>query len=285
MVCGRWCTEPDSSPARLNAVPLAPLPGFPEVGRILLQIPALKRFILLFVFACLLNPLLQAQSRDRDGDLRQDIPLQPVEPATDTLPKADPVPEKPTAVVTVKTLDDEPYTPEQPDFWSLDRVLVGGGFSAGFGTVISLDVSPTVMYHLTGMMRFGVGMSYRYFNDTRDFFAFKANVLGGRAILQHDILLGFFAHAEYEYMRARYFEGDNPPAQINFPTALLGGGYAIPLGGGSSVGGGMLDTKTVDDISSMMQIQVLYPVSLNSGYSLYGYDIPIEFRLVVLIQL
>ena len=214
-----------------------------------------------------------SQTRNPDGDLRDDNEL-----LQDNQPTNQP--DNQPATIRIKETEAKepaqelPLNADSPSFWSLDRLVVGGGLGASFGSVVYIELSPTALYFVTDMFRVCGGMTYRYVNDTRPFLEYKANVIGGRAIAQHEIFGGLFAHAEYEYLKARYFEGDNLNAEINFPSFLVGGGYAMPIGGG---------TKYGRESRSMIQLQVLYPISLNSGYSLYYY--PVEIRMAVLIGL
>ncbi len=241
--------------------------------RILPQICPVK-LLRYLVFVLLLVPFVaSSQTRDPDGDLREDR-----EPATRDQPAQE-----------EEDLQSAPVEPEQKDysgnpnsFWSLDRVMVGGSLGASFGSVVYFEVSPTAAYQMTGMLRLGAGMTYRYVNDTRPFLEYKANVIGGRVFAQHDIYGGLFAHAEYEYLKAKYIESDVVSSEINFPSVLLGGGYAMPIGGGSSGSSGR-GVKGPPVAKSMIQLQVLYPISLNPGYSLYYY--PVEIRMSVLISL
>jgi hypothetical protein len=207
-----------------------------------------------------------AQVRNPDGDLREE--------------------REPVIQVRERTYDPDtmPTAPAIPgSFWSVDRLLVGGSLGASLGSVVFLDLSPTVAYQITGTFRVGVGSTYRYINNRLPFQEYKANIYGGRLFAQQDLFLGIFAHAEYEFLKARYIEGEIASAGLNFPSALVGLGYAMPLDGqpapglvGANRSSGML-------ARSMVQLQFLYPVSLNPGYSLYPF--PIDYRVSILIGL
>ncbi len=208
-----------------------------------------------------------AQTRSQDSDLREDSDLPQQNPG-----------------IRVRERTDDPVSYSGPGdadpFWSLDRVLVGGGFGASFGTVLFVEASPTIAYFITPMLRFGIGGTYRYVNDQRIFFEYKAHVYGGRAFVQHDIFGGLFAHAEYENLRARYITGEDAQTNFLFPSALIGGGYAIPMGASTSRKN---NREIQQSYRSMMQIQVLYPISLNSGFSQYFY--PVDIRMMLLFNL
>ena len=163
-------------------------------------------------------------------------------------------------------------------------MYVGGSLGASLGSVIFVDLSPSVAYQVSGTFRVGVGSTYRYINNRIDFQEYKANIYGGRIFAQQDLLLGIFAHAEYEFLKARYIEGEVAAGALNFPSALVGLGYAMPLDGRPASGlnqpggssGGIL-------ARSMVQLQLLYPITLNPGYSLYYF--PVDYRVSVLIGL
>jgi hypothetical protein len=150
--------------------------------------------------------------------------------------------------------------PPPPDPFSIERLLVGGSVGASLGNVVFVDVSPALGYRVTDLMRLGAGFTYRYINDRRFTIPYKQSVLGWRAWAQHDLFFGFFAHVEYENLTARFSEGGTPTFNGRFPTALLGGGYSMSMGN-----------------RSVAQIQVLYPVSLNPGFSLY--TAPVDIRV------
>lgn len=150
--------------------------------------------------------------------------------------------------------------PPPDELLSVERLLLGGSLGASIGDVIFVDVSPTVGYRLTDLMRVGAGFTYRYQNDRRPFGFGKQRVLGGRAWVQHDLFFGFFAHAEYENLSSRWEGNDGSIFQQRYPMVMLGGGYSMELGE-----------------KSVTQIQILYPVSLNPGQSLYFF--PIDVRI------
>lgn len=145
------------------------------------------------------------------------------------------------------------------------RFLAGGSIGASFGTITSVDVSPLFGYRITDMFRAGIGFTYQYINNKQIFFDYKLSLIGGRAWAQHDIIMGIFAHAEYEYLNARFSSGDNPPEGSNYPSILLGGGYAAPIGEASA-----------------LQIQILYPISVSSDPA-SSINPPVVFRSAIMI--
>jgi hypothetical protein len=149
--------------------------------------------------------------------------------------------------------------PPPDELLHLDRLLVGGSLGASIGNIIFIDLSPSVGYRLTDLMRVGAGFTYRYQNDRRDFGFGKQQVIGGRAWVQHDLFFGFFGHVEYENLVSRW-ETNGIEFSGRYPMLMLGGGYSMQLGQ-----------------KSVSQIQVLYPVALNPGQSLYFF--PIDVRI------
>jgi hypothetical protein len=230
----------------------------------------MRHFFGLVLLVCACAAPAWSQVRNPDGDLRQD--------RDETLPGRE--------QQEVRRNLPPSNEPEDVPFWSWRRMLVGGSLGASFGSVIFVEVSPTVAYHITPMLRLGGGMTYRYVNDTRNFFpfqAYKANVWGGRAFVQHDLFYGVFLHGEYEYLRANYLSEGTSPEEYRFPSVLVGGGYAMPLGGrASGQGGPALTNKSLTN-RSMLQLQVLHPITLNPGNSLYFY--PVELRMSILVNI
>ncbi|MBI1192197.1 MAG: hypothetical protein GC205_03335 [Bacteroidetes bacterium] len=222
--------------------------------------------VLIGLLLCL-SPGAFAQVRNPDGDLRED--------------------REPTLQVRERTYDPDTLRPEPSgpvSFWDINRMYAGGSIGASLGTVIFVDLSPMVAYQMTSSFRVGVGSTYRYINNRLPFDEYKANIYGGRVFAQQDLLLGIFAHAEYEFLKAQYIGSDNSTATLNFPSALVGLGYAMPLDGRPASGLNRPGGSSEGILArSMVQLQLLYPISLNPGNSLYFF--PVDYRVSVLIGL
>lgn len=224
------------------------------------------RGLLLVMLVLSLPATLSAQVRKPDGDLREE--REPVIQVRERTYEPD-------------TLKAEPSGPHS--FWSFDRMYVGGSFGASLGSVIFLDLSPTAAYQVSSSFRVGVGTTYRYINNRLPFQEYKANIYGGRIFAQQDLVLGIFAHAEYEFLKAQYIEGEVVAGTVRFPSALFGLGYAMPLDGQPASGLNQPSRSSGILARSMVQLQLLYPVSLNPGFSLYYF--PVDYRVSVLIAL
>jgi len=225
------------------------------------------RNLLAFLGLVLCLPsLVFAQVRNPDNDLREDV--------------------EPTIQERERTYDSDRLKAEPTEplsFWSIDRMYAGGSLGASLGSVIFLDLSPSVAYQVSNSFRVGVGSTYRYINNRLYLQEYKANIYGGRVFAQQDLVLGIFAHAEYEFLKARYIEGEVPVGALNFPSALVGLGYAMPLDGRPASGLNRPNGSSSVLARSMVQLQLLYPISLNPDYSLYYF--PIDYRVSVLIGL
>ncbi|HBX53574.1 MAG: hypothetical protein A2275_08690 [Bacteroidetes bacterium RIFOXYA12_FULL_35_11] len=67
---------------------------------------------------------------------------------------------------------------ERETFW--DRVFWGGSIGGSAGTIIQLDISPTVGYYITNRWSAGLGGSYQFYKDTRPLYNFQTDIYGGR---------------------------------------------------------------------------------------------------------
>ena len=120
-----------------------------------------------------------------------------------------------------------PATPSAPkkkgDF--KDKVFVGGGLGAQFGDITSVELSPIVGYKVTERFHAGLGITYRYFEDTR--VNYSTNIWGGSVFGRFLITENIFAHAEYEALNGQW-EFDREPYIIN--SVFIGGGFMQRFG-------------------------------------------------------
>ncbi len=117
----------------------------------------------------------------------------------------------------------------------LDRMYIGGGFSASFGTITSVYVSPVVGYMITRSLSGGVGVTYMYYKN--DFFNFETSTYGGKLFLRQNIRLlrlPLFLYSEYENLNVETVEIlPNNDYRLNrewVPSMFLGGGLFQPFG-------------------------------------------------------
>lgn len=126
---------------------------------------------------------------------------------------------------------------EEPSF--KERIYFGGGFSATFGNITSVYVSPIVGYMITRGFSAGLGVTYQYYKDKRYVPSYESNSYGGRVFLRQNIYviprLPLFAYGEYESLNfeaAKY----NPVTEEYYldrdwyPRLLLGAGLFAPFG-------------------------------------------------------
>lgn len=126
---------------------------------------------------------------------------------------------------------------EKPAF--KDRIYYGGGFSATFGTITSVYVSPAVGYMITNGLSGGVGITYQYYQDNRYTPSYDDHSYGYRFFLRQNLYfipkLPLFAYGEFENLNfeaAKY----NPTTQEYYlerdwyPRTMLGLGIFAPFG-------------------------------------------------------
>jgi hypothetical protein len=126
---------------------------------------------------------------------------------------------------------------DEPSF--KDRIYFGGGFSATFGDITSVYVSPTVGYMITRGFSAGVGVTYQFYKDKRYVPTYESHSYGGRLFARQNIYLiprlPLFAYGEFEDLNieaAKY----NPITQEYYldrdwyPRLMLGLGLFTPFG-------------------------------------------------------
>lgn len=140
--------------------------------------------------------------------------------------------------LTAESLFDDDERPRNRDrFFQPDRLFVGGGLGAGFGTHTYVNVSPIVGYFLTERLAVGLGGLYQYYNFRPQ--NFDTHVYGGSVFGRFYILEQLFAHAEYELINLEGFVLDASGnvverGRLNVDALYLGGGYAQPIGRNSA---------------------------------------------------
>lgn len=136
--------------------------------------------------------------------------------------------------------------------FSTSKIIFGGGFGLGLGSVTNISVSPMVGYRITDRFSAGVGFGYQYLR-VKDYYPLtdpatgqgvykplKASMYSPSVWARYVFWNNLFAHAEYEHnfmSFKRYFNNTalNPPAissmndTRNAPSLLLGGGGRWPV--------------------------------------------------------
>lgn len=116
-----------------------------------------------------------------------------------------------------------------------DRLRYGGFFSAQFGDITFIDISPRIYYLLSERNSVGIGGTYNYFNNR--IFRFSNSVYGGQAFFMSQILENVVLQGEFEMLNI------NPWPSVELgetnrewvPGLLLGGGLRQPIGSRGSV--------------------------------------------------
>ncbi len=120
-----------------------------------------------------------------------------------------------------------------------DRIYYGGGFSATFGSITSVYLSPAVGYMITKGLSGGVGITYQYYQDNRYTPSYDDHAYGYRLFLRQNLYfipkLPLFAYGEFENLN---FETAvyNPNTQEYYldrnwyPRTMLGLGLFAPFG-------------------------------------------------------
>lgn len=126
---------------------------------------------------------------------------------------------------------------EKPPF--KDRIYFGGGFSATFGDITSVYVSPIVGYMITRGLSGGVGITYQYYKNNWYEPAYESHSYGYRLFLRQNLnfipKLPLFVIAEHESLN---FEaaildpstGEYELSRAWYPRLNLGAGIFTPFG-------------------------------------------------------
>lgn len=129
-------------------------------------------------------------------------------------------------------------SPSEESF--MDRVYFGGNFSAQFGNITFVDVSPLAGYMVTNRFSAGVGLTYQYLNYS--FLNASAHTYGGRLFSRYNVTQQFFVYGEFENLnvaRLRQSPTTNEVVRTRewIPGMPLGAGYFQPFGarGGMSI--------------------------------------------------
>ncbi len=153
----------------------------------------------------------------------------------------------------------------------IDRFYFGGNLGASFGTITNINIAPMIGYRLTPRFSVGVGGTYQYWSDKRFTPTYTQSIYGGSVFSRYMIAEDFlgagnlFAHAEYETLFAKQPYQDPNTGIISertksFPSFLIGGGLAIPIGSRSAFTISALYNPFYDEFNSLyaspLQIRV-----------------------------
>ena len=130
----------------------------------------------------------------------------------------------------------QPREPKEPKRPFKDRLYFGGGIGLSFGNQTFIQIEPLVGVKLDkkDKLSTGLGLNYWYFKD--NYYDVELTGYGYRTFLRYRFIPQLFGHAEFLHMNVdRYNFISNEKTRIWVPHLLVGGGYAQPLGGGSSI--------------------------------------------------
>jgi hypothetical protein len=139
---------------------------------------------------------------------------------------------------------------EKPTFGQ--RLVYGGGFALGFGTITNIGASPVIGYRFTNKFLAGIGMGYQYLR-VKDYYPltdpasgktvyrpFISHIYSPSIWARYIVWRNIFVHTEYEhnFMSYRHWfnnTGNTPPTieyiseKISVPSLLVGGGVRQPV--------------------------------------------------------
>jgi hypothetical protein len=126
---------------------------------------------------------------------------------------------------------------EKPPF--KERIYFGGGFSATFGDITSVYVSPIVGYMITRGLSGGVGITYMYYKNNWYEPAYESHSYGYRLFLRQNLnfipKLPLFAYGEHESLNFEAVQYNNNTGEYYlsrswYPRLMLGLGIFTPFG-------------------------------------------------------
>ena len=126
---------------------------------------------------------------------------------------------------------------EKPAF--KDRIYFGGGFSATFGDITSVYVSPVVGYMITRGLSGGIGITYQYYRNNWYTPTYDSHSYGYRLFLRQNLnfipKLPLFVIGEYETLNfeAAIYDPSNGEYYLErdwYPRLNLGAGIFTPFG-------------------------------------------------------
>ena len=124
---------------------------------------------------------------------------------------------------------------QRPAF--LDKVFVGGGFGAGFGSYTYINISPIIGYRVTPKLSVALRLMYQY--TTYDYYDFQeqrtkkyqGNDFGVGGFARYSLFGPIYLQAEYEHLNYDGLYYDGTSSRTSFDSFMAGGGIAQPVGG------------------------------------------------------
>lgn len=117
----------------------------------------------------------------------------------------------------------------------LDKVFVGGGFGAGFGSYTFVNVAPIIGYRLTPRLSVAMRLMYQYttfeyINNNFEKDRYNGHDLGIGGFARYMVYGPVFLQAEYEHLNYDALYLDGTTGRTNFDSFMAGGGISQPIG-------------------------------------------------------
>jgi hypothetical protein len=144
---------------------------------------------------------------------------------------------------------------------TLDRLYFGGGVGAGFGDVDFVEVAPLVGFQVTNRISTGVGVLYRWRNDSRSSPDLTTTDYGSNVFTRVSFIGPLFLGAEYEYLTYEYRDSTGGKTRDRVSSVLAGPGVSWRTGGHSA-----------------FYAQALYNLSYDNNDPTSAYDNPWVYR-------
>jgi len=122
--------------------------------------------------------------------------------------------------------------PPKQRFW--DKVFIGGGLGAQFGSQTAIVISPVVGYKFTKKITAGFGITYQYYRYRYTNSIFETNVFGGNVFGRYYFTKNLFGHGEIEYLNLEAYD-TYPIRRVDVESLLAGGGYVQHIGENSGI--------------------------------------------------
>jgi hypothetical protein len=102
------------------------------------------------------------------------------------------------------------------------RIIVGGDFGLGFGTITNIEVLPVIGWRLTKKLSVMTGPMYTYYRDGRFRPAYQTSFYGGRVLGRMMVYDRFFIQGEYNMLSFESFNN----ARVTKDFVLAGPGMS-----------------------------------------------------------
>ena len=131
--------------------------------------------------------------------------------------------------------ESQAYEDQRPAF--LDKIFVGGGFGAGFGSYTYVNISPIIGYRITPKLSAALRLMYQY--TTYDYYdvqenrtkTYNGNDFGVGGFARFTVYGPVYLQAEYEHLNYDGLYYDGSTSRTSFDSFMAGGGIAQPVGG------------------------------------------------------